>query len=62
MGRPVAGSIHYWEVYGAMRFCAIMIKLSDRFLRAGIQTEETSTAVNNGVTEALVRLLGLEAG
>jgi aminoglycoside phosphotransferase (APT) family kinase protein len=61
MGRPVAGSIHYWEVYGAMRFCAIMIKLSDRFLRAGIQTEETSTAVNNGVTEALVRLLGLEA-
>ena len=40
-----------------MRFDAIMIKLSDRFLRAGMQTAETSTAVNNGVTEALARLL-----
>ncbi len=61
-GRVVADTIDYWEIFGAMRFCAIMIKLSDRFLRAGIQTEETSSAVDNGVTEALVRLLGLEAG
>jgi hypothetical protein len=44
-----------------MRFCAIMIKLSGRFLRAGFQTEETSTAVNNGVTEALERLLAAQA-
>jgi aminoglycoside phosphotransferase (APT) family kinase protein len=57
MGRPIAGSIDYWEIYGTMRFCAIMIKLSGRFLAAGFQTEETSTAVNNGVTEALDRLL-----
>ena len=57
MGRRVAGSIDYWEIYGTMRFCAIMIKLSGRFVRAGFQTEETSTAVNNGVTEALARLL-----
>jgi aminoglycoside phosphotransferase (APT) family kinase protein len=57
MGRKVAGGIHYWEVFAVMRFDAIMIKLSDRFLRAGMQTAETSTAVNNGVTEALARLL-----
>jgi len=57
MGRPVAGSIDYWEIYGTMRFCAIMIKLSDRFLAAGMQTPETSTAVDNGVTHALARQL-----
>jgi aminoglycoside phosphotransferase (APT) family kinase protein len=57
MERKVAGSIDYWEIFATMRFDAIMIKLSDRFLAAGIQTEETSTAVNNGVTEALGRLL-----
>ena len=51
----VAGSIDYWEIYATMRFCAIMIKLSGRFLRAGFQTQENSTAVNNGVTEALER-------
>ena len=61
MGRSIAGSIEYWEIYATMRFCAIMIKLSGRFLRAGFQTEETSTAVNNGVTEALERLLAAQA-
>jgi hypothetical protein len=61
MGRKVAGGIHYWEVFAVMRFAAIMIKLSDRFLRAGMQTEETSTAVENGVTEALARLLEVGA-
>ncbi len=57
MGRPVAGGIHYWEVFAVMRFCAIFIRLSDRFLQAGFQDEASSTAVNNGVTEALARLL-----
>ena len=57
MGRSVAGSIDYWEIFATMRFCAIFIKLSGRFMAAGFQTEETSTAVNNGVTEALDRLL-----
>ncbi|MCA9510392.1 MAG: phosphotransferase family protein [Myxococcota bacterium] len=57
VGRKVAGDILYWEIFGAMRFCAIMIKLSDRFLRAGMQTPETSTAVDNPVTQALSRLL-----
>ena len=57
MGRAVAGGIHYWEVFAVMRFDAIMIKLSDRFVRAGFQTAETSTAVNNGVSDALACLL-----
>jgi aminoglycoside phosphotransferase (APT) family kinase protein len=61
MGRKVAGGVHYWEVFATMRFDAIMIKLSDRFMRAGMQTAEDSSAVNNGVTEALGRLLGIEA-
>jgi len=61
MGRKVAGSIHYWEVFATMRFDAIMIKLSDRFLRAGMQTEETSSAVHNAVTDALARLLDIES-
>ncbi len=61
MGRQVAGGIHYWEIFATMRFDAIMIKLSDRFVRAGMQTAETSTAVNNGVTEAIARLLDIEA-
>lgn len=59
MGRKVAGDILYWEIFATMRFCAIMIKLSDRFVRAGMQTAETSSAVNNGVTEALGRLLAM---
>lgn len=62
MGRSVAGSIDYWEIFATMRFCAIMIKLSGRFMAAGFQTEETSTAVNNGVTEALDRLLSRQGG
>ena len=62
MGRAVVGGIHYWEVFAVMRFCAIFIRLSDRFVKAGFQDETTSTAVNNGVTEALARLLEIEAG
>ena len=59
MGRSVAGDILYWEIFATMRFCAIMIKLSDRFLRAGMQTAETSTAVKNPVSDALARLLAM---
>jgi len=59
MGRQVAGSILYWEIFAVMRFCAIFIKLSGRFEAAGFQTSETSTAVNNGVTESLAKLLDM---
>jgi aminoglycoside phosphotransferase (APT) family kinase protein len=59
-GRSVAGDIHYWEAYAVMRFCAIMIKLGDRFVRAGIAPPENSPSIKNGVTDALARLLGIE--
>ena len=57
VGRKVAGDIHYWEVYAVMRFCAIMIRLGDRFIKAGIGDPEQSPAIHNGVTDALNRLL-----
>jgi aminoglycoside phosphotransferase (APT) family kinase protein len=48
---------HYWEVYGAMRFDAVMIVLSDRMVGAGLVPASLGMAVDNGVTEALARLL-----
>jgi len=56
-GRNVADTIDYWEIFGAMRFDAIMIKLGDRMVRAGILPEEHNIAINNGTTDALGRLL-----
>jgi aminoglycoside phosphotransferase (APT) family kinase protein len=56
-GRKVAGSIDYWEIFGAMRFDAIMIKLGDRMVRAGIVPEGHPMSVENGTTDALGRLL-----
>jgi aminoglycoside phosphotransferase (APT) family kinase protein len=56
-GRQVADTIDYWEIFGAMRFDAIMIKLGDRMVRAGIVPESVNMSVNNGTTEALGRLL-----
>jgi aminoglycoside phosphotransferase (APT) family kinase protein len=47
----------YWEVFGAMRFCAIMIPLGDRMVAAGLMPEEASMAIENDVTAAVVRLL-----
>ena len=48
---------HYWEVFGAMRFCAIFIGLGDRLVEVGLMPAENSMAVNNMVTDALARLL-----
>jgi len=56
-GRRGADTIDYWEIFGAMRFDAIMVKLGDRMVRAGIVPEEAGMAVNNGTTDALGRLL-----
>jgi aminoglycoside phosphotransferase (APT) family kinase protein len=59
-GRRV-GNIVYWEIYGAMRFCAIFIRLGDRFVRAGLTPPESNMAVQNLVAEALARLLDTAA-
>lgn len=51
---------HYWEVFAAMRFCAIFIRLADRMTRAGLVPPELNMAVHNQVTDAVARLLGIE--
>ncbi len=56
-GRRVADTIDYWEIFGLMRFCAIMIKLGDRMTRAGIVPVEANMPIQNGTTEGLARLL-----
>jgi aminoglycoside phosphotransferase (APT) family kinase protein len=57
-GRRVS-DIRYWEIFGVMRFCAIMIRLGDRFVRAGLAPADSNNSVQNLVTEALARLLGI---
>jgi hypothetical protein len=42
-----------------MRFCAIMIPLSDRMVNAGLAPESLNMAVANAVTDALAVLLGI---
>ncbi len=49
---------HYWEVFGAMRFAAIMIPLADRMVDAGLMPAEINMAVDNDVTKAMAALLG----
>ena len=56
-GRTVAADIHYWEVFATMRFCAIFIKLADRLVRAGAIPPDANLPIENGVSEALERLL-----
>ena len=51
---------HYWEVFGAMRFCAIFIGLGDRMTDAGLIPPELDMAVANMVTQALADLLGID--
>ncbi|NNE73557.1 MAG: phosphotransferase family protein [Acidimicrobiales bacterium] len=58
-GREVRNP-HYWEVFGAMRFAAIFIRLGDRLVQAGLVPEEMNPAVGNMVTEALAKLLDIE--
>jgi aminoglycoside phosphotransferase (APT) family kinase protein len=56
-GREVANQIDYWEIFATMRFCAIMIKLADRMVRAGIVPAQLDMPIRNGTTDALEKLL-----
>ncbi len=58
-GREVRDA-HYWEVFGAFRFAAIMIVLADRMVAAGLVPAAINMAVANPVTAAVARLLGIE--
>ncbi|MFO0689925.1 MAG: phosphotransferase family protein [Myxococcota bacterium] len=56
-GRRVRDTIDYWEIFGCMRFDAIMIKLGDRLVRAGIVPAAVEMWRENGTTQSLDRLL-----
>lgn len=58
-GREVRNA-HYWEVFAAMRFAAIFIRLGDRLVASGLLPDEMNPAVGNMVTESLSRLLDIE--
>lgn len=58
-GREVRNA-HYWEVYGVMRYAAIMIPLADRMVDAGLMPASVNMAVANRVTAALAQLLDIE--
>ena len=52
----------YWELFGAVRFCAIFIPLADRMVAAGLVPPEHSMAIENQVTDAVRLLLEKAAG
>jgi aminoglycoside phosphotransferase (APT) family kinase protein len=58
-GREVRDA-RYWEIFGAMRYCAIMVPLADRMVAAGLVPAALDLAVANHVTDALARLLGID--
>jgi aminoglycoside phosphotransferase (APT) family kinase protein len=51
---------HYWEVFGAMRFAAIMIPLADRMVDAGLMPAALNMSVANPVTQAMAVLLDID--
>ena len=64
-GRSPIGGVDYWEIFAAMRFDAIMIRLGDRLVKRGYLPPEGSIAIENGTTEAVARLLarqGVQVG
>jgi aminoglycoside phosphotransferase (APT) family kinase protein len=52
-----AGNVDYWEIYALMRFCAIMVGLGDRMVRAGLVPPENNMGIANGTTDGLARRL-----
>lgn len=58
-GREVRNP-HYWEVFAAMRFCAIFIRLGDRLTNTGLFPPEMNPAVGNMVTQSLATLLEID--
>jgi len=48
---------HYWEVFGALRFCAIFIRLGDRMMSHGLVPPDSTMFAENMVSDSLLRLL-----
>jgi len=60
-GRPIAGDIHYWEIFAVARFCTIFIHLADRQAEAGMIPADLNMAVDNFVTQQLAEMIGGQA-
>ena len=55
-GREVREPV-FWEIFGSMRYAAIMIPLADRMTAAGLIPADSAMATENYVVESLTRLL-----
>lgn len=54
------GDLDYWEMFAAMRFCAIFIRIGDRMARSGLLGPGINPAVGNLATAALAARLGID--
>ena len=54
------GDLDYWEMFAAMRFCAIFIRIGDRMARSGLLGPGVNPAVGNLATAALAARLGID--
>lgn len=55
-GREVRNPV-FWEIFGSMRYAAIMVPLADRMTAAGLVPAESAMATDNYVVDALTVLL-----
>jgi len=47
----------FWEIFGSMRYAAIMVPLADRMTAAGLVPADSAMATDNYVVDSLTRLL-----
>ncbi|MFN8626471.1 MAG: phosphotransferase family protein [Candidatus Binatia bacterium] len=57
-GRRV-GNARYFEVFAAMRYATVLVRLGDRYAAAGRVPAEMNMAVDNVATQVLADLLGI---
>ncbi len=53
------GDLHYWDVYAAMRFAVIMVRVAAIMQEVGTPTPTPDFQTNNVPTQRLAQLLGL---
>jgi len=57
-GRHI-GDLHYFEVFAAMRYTVVMIRLGDRLTASGRIPEEMNMAIHNVATQLLADVLAI---
>ena len=58
-GREVRDPV-FWEIFGSMRYAAIMVPLADRMTAAGLIPADSAMATDNYVVESLMSALARE--